>query len=111
VAAVFVCDPAARTISPAERLRGLYGLTGDTSNPRLSEGFHGYEEDNGSPKPPPPSAITFHDYEEDNGYRWTTGDSKLPAALFADLHGESELVLPAESSAWYVDDGRARAVA
>ena len=45
----------------------------DVANPVLSEGFHGFEPD--------------------NGLRWTNGDAALPASLFEGLEGSKELVL------------------
>jgi hypothetical protein len=35
----------------------------------------------------------FHGYERREGLRWTDGDARLPAALFAGLRGPIEITL------------------
>jgi hypothetical protein len=45
----------------------------------------------------------FHGFEPDNGCRWTDGDAVLPAAVFAGFSGPVELVLQLAGAASYVD--------
>ena len=53
--------------------RGSWFRSVEMSDPVLSEGFHGFEPD--------------------NGLLWTDGDAVLPASLFDALEGSKELVL------------------
>ena len=53
----------------------------EVSDPALSEGFHGFEPD--------------------NGLRWTDGDAALPAALLDALEGSKELVLHVGATTLY----------
>jgi autotransporter passenger strand-loop-strand repeat protein len=45
----------------------------------------------------------FHGFEPDNGFRWTDGDALLPAAPFAGLKGPIEVVLHCGGTARYLD--------
>jgi hypothetical protein len=63
----------------------------DANDPRLLEGFH-----------------TF---EADNGFRWTDGNAILPRELFDGFAGPCELVLHVAMTTRYVDEGDVRRVA
>ena len=63
----------------------------DVADPVLSDGFHGFEPD--------------------NGLRWTDGDAGLPASLFDDFEGSKELVLHVGATTSYPLLEKARAVA
>ena len=62
----------------------------EADEPRLTEGFHAFEAD--------------------NGFRWTDGDAVLPAELFAGFDGDIEVELHVGCTAHYVD-GAVRQVA
>jgi hypothetical protein len=53
----------------------------------------------------------FHGYEPDNLFRWTHGDTLLPAALFDSVQGGSELELHIACRAHYLADAATVAVA
>ncbi|HET6306907.1 MAG TPA: Hint domain-containing protein [Rhodopila sp.] len=53
----------------------------------------------------------FYPFEAGLGWRWTNGDARVPAGLFAGFEGEVELVVQLGGRTLYVDDGRARHVA
>ncbi len=47
----------------------------------------------------------FHSFEHDNGYRWTDGDAVLPVGLFNRFEGPFEVVLHVGGATRYLDDG------
>jgi hypothetical protein len=47
----------------------------------------------------------FHDYEETDRLRWTNGHAVLPLASFARFTGAMELVLTLAQTTAYPDDG------
>jgi hypothetical protein len=49
----------------------------------------------------------FHSFEIENGFRWTDGDAVVPATLFDDVHGVSELTVHVGCSARYWADAAA----
>jgi antigen 43 len=53
----------------------------------------------------------FHAFEPDGPLRWTTGDAAVPASLFKDFKGPTELVLHVVGTTRYVSPEDARAVA
>lgn len=50
----------------------------------------------------------FHDYEPDNGWRWTDGDATLPTTLLADSDRPTELTLLLGGRMRYPDHGASR---
>jgi hypothetical protein len=50
----------------------------------------------------------FHDYEPDDGIRWTNGDAALPASLFDDATGPTELALRLGGTTSYLVEGDLR---
>ncbi len=47
----------------------------------------------------------FHDYEAETGIRWTNGDARLPAELFAGLKGEIEVAIHLGGATSYLAEG------
>ena len=47
----------------------------------------------------------FHGYEADNGFRWTDGDAVVPSALLTGWRGPLEMVLGVAATAQYLDEG------
>ena len=50
----------------------------------------------------PALAEGFHEFEPRNGFRWTDGNSELPAALFEGFDGPMELVLHVGGTTHYL---------
>ena len=57
----------------------------EANDPRLEQGFHGFEAD--------------------NGFVWTNGDAALPTTLLAGFSGPVEIVLTVAGTTHYIDDG------
>lgn len=53
----------------------------------------------------------FHDFEPDNGFRWTDGDGELPADLFTGLAGPVTIMVQCGGTTRYVDDSSSRQIA
>ena len=49
----------------------------------------------------------FHDAEADHAFRWTNGMALLPAKLFADMNGPSDVIVQLGGMARYLDEGTA----
>jgi hypothetical protein len=63
----------------------------EAADDRLSEGFHGYEPE--------------------LDIRWTDGDARLPADLFAGFDGAADIVLQVECITRYVATAERREIA
>jgi Hint domain len=46
----------------------------------------------------------FHAFEADNDFKWSNGDARLPAGIFADFVGPLEVVVQVAATIRYVDD-------
>jgi hypothetical protein len=53
----------------------------------------------------------FHEYERDNGTRWTNGDAAIPPELFSGVSGSCVLIVEIACAARYVDDSKHRRAA